>query len=133
MAATGTEDSELSALLARVVAEEEAARATPRRRRNADGRSKHATHQRCLREHVPLVYFGLYREPGDALAAAAEHQRRRDLEELARVRREALAYCVECRNPLVATPPSWASSSAPTTAPGSIQRSRPPCARGELP
>lgn len=67
-----------------------------------DGRSKRATHQRWLREHVPLVYLGLYGEPGDRVGLEAERRRRREIEQLARVRREALACCVECRNPLVA-------------------------------
>src|SRR6202035_3322196 len=74
-----------------------------RRDGRPDGRSKHATFQHWLREHAPLVHIGLYAEPGDQVAAAAEHRRRRALIELARVRRDALAYCVECRNPLVAT------------------------------
>jgi hypothetical protein len=74
-----------------------------RRDGRPDGRSKHATFQDWLREHAPLVHIGLYAEPGDQVAAAAEHRRRRELIELARVRRDALAYCVECRNPLVAT------------------------------
>jgi hypothetical protein len=67
-----------------------------------DGRSKHATFQHWLREHAPLTYLGLY-AGNDEVARAAEYRRRRELEQLARVRREALAYCVECRNPLVAT------------------------------
>jgi hypothetical protein len=74
-----------------------------RRNGRPDGRSKHASLQHWLREHAPLVYLGLYREPGDELATAAEHRRRSELEELARVRRDALAYCIECRNPLLAT------------------------------
>jgi hypothetical protein len=67
-----------------------------------DGRSKHATFEQWLREHAPLAYLGLY-AGNDEVARAAEHRRRRELEQLARVRREALAYCIECRNPLVAT------------------------------
>jgi hypothetical protein len=66
-----------------------------------DGRSKHATFQAWLREHAPLVHLGLY-AGADDVALAAEHRRRRELEDLARVRRDALAYCIECRNPLVA-------------------------------
>jgi hypothetical protein len=73
-----------------------------RRDGRPDGRSKHATFERWLREHTPLVHIGLY-GAGDELAIAAERRRRRELEELARVRREALAYCVECHNPLLAT------------------------------
>jgi hypothetical protein len=71
--------------------------------RREDGRSRRASFKSWLREHAPLVYLGLYREPDDELATAAERRRRRELEELARVRRAALAYCIECRNPLVAT------------------------------
>jgi hypothetical protein len=67
-----------------------------------DGRSKHATFQQWLREHTPLVYYGLY-AGADDVALAAERRRRHELCELARVLREALAYCVECHNPLVAT------------------------------
>jgi hypothetical protein len=37
------------------------------------------------------------------LRLAAERHRRGELIELASVRRDALAYCIECRNPLVAT------------------------------
>ena len=36
-------------------------------------------------------------------ASAAERRRRDELEDLARMRRDALAYCVECRNPLLAS------------------------------
>jgi len=97
----GRTDAQLAALLARAVAEEKLARATPKHR-SPDGRSKHGTFQRWLREHAPLVHFGLY-GAGDDLATAAEQRRRRELEELARVRSEALAYCVECRNPLIAS------------------------------
>lgn len=67
-----------------------------------DGRSKHATFQHWLREHAPLAYSGLY-AGNDEIALAAERKRRSELWELARVKRDALAYCVECRNPLVAT------------------------------
>jgi hypothetical protein len=74
-----------------------------RRNGQPDGRSKHASFQHWLREHAPLVHLGLYREPDDELATAAERRRRSELEELARIRRAALAYCIECRNPLVAT------------------------------
>jgi hypothetical protein len=73
-----------------------------RRDGQPDGRSKRATHQRWLREHAPLVYLGLYAS-NDDVARAAEFRRRRELEQRARVLRDALAYCVECRNPLVAT------------------------------
>ena len=44
-----------------------------------------------LREHAPLVYLGLYMGADD-VARAAEHRRCRELDELARVRRGALAY-----------------------------------------
>ena len=67
-----------------------------------DGRSKHATFEQWLREHAPLAYLGLY-AGNNQVARAAEHRRRRELEQLARIQREALAYCIECRNPLVAT------------------------------
>jgi len=70
---------------------------------SADGRSKRATFQTWLREHAPLVHIGLYCEPGDELALAAERRRRRELEELARIRREALAFCIECHNLLIAS------------------------------
>ncbi|HTQ24569.1 MAG TPA: hypothetical protein VMI09_07720 [Candidatus Binataceae bacterium] len=73
-----------------------------RRDGRPDGRSKHATFERWLREHVPLAYFGLY-GGDDEVSRAAEFRRRRQLWELARIRRDALAYCVECHNPLVAT------------------------------
>ena len=73
-----------------------------RRNGRPDGRSKHASFQHWLREHAPLVHLGLYREPDDELATAVERRRRRELIELARIRRDALAYCIECRNPLVA-------------------------------
>jgi hypothetical protein len=96
------DDPQLAGLLARAAAEEELAGAAPKRRHAPDGRSKRATHQRWLREHVPLVYLGLY-GAGDELARTAEHRRRRELEELARVRRDALAFCVDCHHPLVAT------------------------------
>jgi hypothetical protein len=68
-----------------------------------DGRSRRASFKQWLRQHTPLVHLGLYSEPGDELARAAEHRRRRELDELARVRRDALACCIDCRNPLVAT------------------------------
>ena len=58
-----------------------------RRNGRPDGRSKHASFQHWLREHAPLVYLGLYREPDDELATAAERRRRSELEELARIRR----------------------------------------------
>jgi hypothetical protein len=74
-----------------------------RRNGRPDGRSKHASLQHWLREHAPLVHLGLYREPDDELATAAEHRRRSELEELARIRRAALACCIECHNPLLAT------------------------------
>ena len=74
-----------------------------RRNGQIDGRSKRATFQTWLREHAPLVHLGLYSEPGDELVLAAERRRRRELEELARIRREALAHCIECRNPMLAT------------------------------
>jgi hypothetical protein len=74
-----------------------------RRNGRPDGRSKHASFQHWLREHAPLVHLGLYREPDDEFATAAERRRRSELEELARVRRAAVAYCIECRNPLLAT------------------------------
>jgi hypothetical protein len=73
-----------------------------RRDGRPDGRSKHATFERWLREHTPLVYYGLY-AGADDVALAAERRRRRELWELARVRRDALACCIECRNPLIAT------------------------------
>jgi hypothetical protein len=96
------DDPQLAGLLARAAAEEELARATPESRRALDGRSKRATHRRWLREHAPLVYLGLY-TGADDVARAAEHRRRRELDELARVRRDALAFCVHCHYPLVAT------------------------------
>jgi hypothetical protein len=68
----------------------------------SDPESERAWYAR-LREHTPLVYLGLYSEPDDELALAAERRRRRELVELARIRRAALAYCIECRNPLLAT------------------------------
>jgi hypothetical protein len=55
-----------------------------------------------MREHIPLVYLGLY-GGNDDITRAAEFRRRRELMDLARIRRDALAYCIECRNPLVAT------------------------------
>jgi len=72
-----------------------------RRDGRPDGRSKHATFERWLREHTPLVSYGVY-AGADDVALAAERRCRRDLWELARVRRDALAYCVESRNPLIA-------------------------------
>jgi hypothetical protein len=45
----------------------------------------------------PLVYAALYDDP------LLERRRRAQLARLARVRRAALAYCIECRNPLLAT------------------------------
>ena len=77
-------------------------RAAAAKRARADGRAKRATFQRWLREHAPLVYLGLY-AGADDIALAAEHRRRRELRMLARVRRDALAYCIECRNPLLAS------------------------------
>lgn len=74
-----------------------------RRDGRPDGRSKRATFQTWLREHAPLVHNGLYSDPGDELARAAEYRRRRELIEHARIRREALAFCLECHYPLVAT------------------------------
>jgi hypothetical protein len=68
-----------------------------------DGRSKRATFQTWLREHAPLVHIGLYSDPGDELARAAEYRRRRELIERAKIRREALAFCIECHYPLVAS------------------------------
>jgi hypothetical protein len=65
--------------------------------RRGDGRSRRATFKQWLREHTPLVYAALQ---DDRLL---ERVRRAQLERLARVRRDALAYCVECRNPLIAT------------------------------
>jgi hypothetical protein len=111
VAATGPEHSEVSAdelaelatLLARAAVEEKAAlRATQQQRRKPNGHSKRATFQSWLREHAPLAYLGLY-AGNDEVARATEYRRRRELWELARVRRDALAYCIECRNPLVAT------------------------------
>jgi hypothetical protein len=93
---------QLAGLLARAAGEEELARAAPQRRRVPDGRSKRATHRRWLREHAPLVYLGLY-TGADDVARPAEHRRRRELDELARGRRDALAFCVDCHHPLVAT------------------------------
>jgi hypothetical protein len=58
--------------------------------------------RRWLREHAPLVYLGVY-TGADDVARAAEHRRRRELDELARVRRDALAFCVDCHYPLIAT------------------------------
>lgn len=69
----------------------------------ADGRSKRATFQTWLREHAPLVHIGLPSDPGGELPRAAEYRRRRELIEHARIRREALAFCLECHYPLVAT------------------------------
>jgi hypothetical protein len=97
-----SDDAQPAALLARAAAEEEIARATPESLRAPDGRSERATHRRWLREHAPLVYLGLY-TGADDVARAAEHRRRRELDELARVRRDALAFCVDCHHPLVAT------------------------------
>lgn len=71
-----------------------------RRDGQPDGRSKRATHQRWLREHAPLVYIGLYNPANGSLL---ERKRRAELESLARIRRDALAYCIDCRNPLIAT------------------------------
>jgi hypothetical protein len=65
--------------------------------RRGDGRSRRATFKQWLREHTPLVYAALQ---DDRLL---ERVRRAQLERLARVRRDALAYCGECRNPLIAT------------------------------
>lgn len=62
-----------------------------------DGRSRRASLKTWLREHTPLVYAALYNDP------LLERQRRAELARIARVKREALAYCIECRNPLVAT------------------------------
>jgi hypothetical protein len=62
-----------------------------------DRRSQRATLKTWLREHTPLVYATMY---DDRLL---ERLRRAELERLARVRRAALAYCIECRNPLLAT------------------------------
>jgi hypothetical protein len=76
-------------------------RAAPRPRPD-DGRSRRATFKQWLRQHTPLVHLGLY-GVGDQLSTAAEHRRRRELDEFARVRRDALAYCIDCRNPLLAT------------------------------
>src|SRR5216683_325142 len=97
------DDPQLAGLLARAAAEEQLANsqgATRQRRRAPDGLSKRATHRRWLREHAPLVYLGLY-AGADDVARAAEHRRRRELDELARVRRGALAFCVDCHYPLV--------------------------------
>ena len=114
MAATGPEHpevstdelAELATLLARAAAEERAAPRTTQQRRRPNGHSKRATFQNWLREHAPLAYLGLY-EGNDEVARAAERRRRRELEQLARVRRDALAYCIECRNPLLATEPGF--------------------------
>jgi hypothetical protein len=65
--------------------------------RLGDGRSRRASFKQWLREHTPLVYAGLY---DDRLL---ERARRAQLERVTRERREALAYCIECHNPLLAT------------------------------
>jgi hypothetical protein len=70
----------------------------PRTLRTNDGRSRRATSKAWLRAHTPLVYAGLY---DDGLVD--ERRRRAELERDARDRRAALACCIECRNPLLAT------------------------------
>jgi hypothetical protein len=65
-------------------------------RRTNDGRSRRASFKTWLREHTPLVYATLY---DDRLL---ERLRRAEMARLARISRAALAYCIECRNPLVA-------------------------------
>jgi hypothetical protein len=62
-----------------------------------DGRSRRASFKTWLREHTPLVCAGLYDDP------LLERRRRAELSRIARVRRDALAYCIECHNPLLAT------------------------------
>ncbi|HVB80803.1 MAG TPA: hypothetical protein VNE82_12765 [Candidatus Binataceae bacterium] len=69
----------------------------PRPRRTDDGNARRASFKAWLRERQPLVYAGLYDDP------LLERQCRAALARIARVRREALAYCIECRNPLLAT------------------------------
>ena len=65
--------------------------------RRADGNSRRASFKTWLRKHMPLVYAGLYDDP------LLERRRRAELARIARERRAALAYCIECRNPLLAT------------------------------
>jgi hypothetical protein len=62
-----------------------------------DRRSRRATLKTWLREHTPLIYATMY---DDRLL---ERLRRAELDRLDRIRRGALAYCIECRNPLLAT------------------------------
>jgi hypothetical protein len=88
------EEQELARLLAQLarVQEQQKPRCAP-----DDGRSRRAMLKTWLRKHTPLVYATLYDDP------LLERLRRAELERLARVRRDALAYCIECRNPLLAT------------------------------
>lgn len=50
---------------------------------------------------MPLVWYGLYTD--DEISRAAEWRRRREMIERARILREALAFCIQCHHPLVAT------------------------------
>jgi hypothetical protein len=59
-----------------------------RRDGRPDGRSKHATFQRWLREHAPLAYLGLY-AGDDEVTRAAEFRRRRESAATTPLRRAA--------------------------------------------
>jgi hypothetical protein len=75
-----------------------AERSEPQQSRRADdGRARRATFKKWLRERTPLVYAALHDDP------ILERLRRAELARIARERRAALAYCVECHNPLLAT------------------------------
>jgi hypothetical protein len=88
--------AQVAELLGRPAADEHATELHPRRA-TADGRARRATFRKWLYEHTPLVYAALYDDP------LLERRRRAQLARLARVRRAALAYCIECHNPLIAT------------------------------
>jgi hypothetical protein len=68
-----------------------------RPRQTRDERAQRATFKKWLLEHTPLVYAGLHNDP------LLDRRRRAQLARIARERRAALAYCIECQNPLVAT------------------------------
>jgi len=65
--------------------------------RTVDGRAARATFKGWLHEHTPLVYAALYDDP------LLERRRRAQLARIARERRAALAYCIGCQYPLLAT------------------------------